>query len=289
MTEIFGYLLSGLTVGFIYTLVGLGFTVIYNSSGIINFSQGEFVMAGGMSAVFLLYADLPLGVSFILAIMLTSMIGIILYKLISISKDSSQISLIILTLGFAILLRGIAQVIFDKQLHTMPSIVGDGAFELFETTITYQAVLIIIVSIIIVVSLYLFFKKTKTGQAMVAASDNIDAARLMGISIKKILMLNFAISAVIASIGGILLTPITSTNYEVGIMLGLKGFCAAIIGGLGNPFGAVAGGLILGILESLVAGYISSEYKDAVAFIVLLAILFFMPGGIFGNLKAQRV
>ncbi len=289
MIELFGYLLSGVTVGFIYTLVGLGFTVIYNSSGIINFSQGEFVMAGGMSTVFLIYAGLPLGVSFVLAIMITSMIGILLYKLISFSRDSSQISLIILTLGFAIFLRGLAQIIFDKQLHTMPSFVGEGAFEIFETTISYQAVLIIIVASTIVVSLYLFFQKTKTGQAMVAASNNVDAAKLMGINIKKILMLNFAISAVIASIGGILLTPITSTNYEVGIMLGLKGFCAAIIGGLGTPFGAVAGGLVLGILESLVAGYVSSEYKDAVAFVVLLAILFFMPGGIFGNLKSQRV
>ena len=282
-------MLSGVTVGFIYTLVGLGFTVIYNSSGIINFSQGEFVMAGGMSTVFLLYAGLPLGVAFVLAIMITSLIGIVLYKLISFSKDSSQISLIILTLGFAIFLRGLAQVIFDKQLHTMPSFVGDGAFEIFETTLTYQALAVIVVSIVIVISLYLFFNKTKTGQAMMAASNNVDAAKLMGINIKKILMLNFAISAVIASIGGILLTPITSTNYEVGIMLGLKGFCAAIIGGLGTPFGAVAGGLVLGILESLVAGYVSSEYKDAVAFIVLLAILFFMPGGIFGNLKSQRV
>ncbi len=289
MNELFGFLLAGITVGFIYTLVGLGFTVIYNSSGIINFSQGEFVMAGGMSSVFLLYAGLPLGVSFFLAILLTSMIGIVLYKLISLSKDSSQISLIILTLGFAIFLRGVAQVIFDKQLHTMPSIVGDGAFEILDTTLSYQAILIMVVATLIVISLYLFFKKTKTGQAMVAASDNVNAARLMGINIKKILMLNFAISAVIASIGGILLTPITSTNYEVGIMLGLKGFCAAIIGGLSSPFGAVSGGLLLGILEALVAGYISSEYKDAVAFIVLLAVLFFMPGGIFGNLKSQRV
>ena len=245
-------------------------------------------MAGGMSTVFLLYAGLPLGVAFVLAILITSMIGIVLYKLISLSRDSSPISLIILTLGFAIFLRGLAQVIFDKQLHTMPSFVGDGAFEIFDTTLTYQALLIMVVASTIVVLLYLFFKKTKTGQAMVAASNNVDAAKLMGINIKKILMLNFAISAVIASIGGILLTPITSTNYEVGIMLGLKGFCAAIIGGLGNPFGAVAGGLILGVLESLVAGYVSSEYKDAVAFVVLLAILFFMPGGIFGNFKIPK-
>jgi len=289
MIELFSFLLSGVTVGFIYTLVGLGFTVIYNSSGIINFSQGEFVMAGGMSAVFLLSAGLPLGISFVLAIMITSLVGILLHKLIAHSKDSSQISLIILTLGYAIFLRGLAQVVFDKELHTMPSFVGDGALEIFDTTITYQALAVIVVSILIVISLYLFFNKTKTGQAMMAASNNVDAAKLMGINIKKILMLNFAISAVIASIGGILLTPITSTNYEVGIMLGLKGFCAAIIGGLGTPFGAVAGGLILGILESLIAGYVSSEYKDAVAFVVLLAILFFMPGGIFGNLKSQRV
>jgi branched-chain amino acid transport system permease protein len=102
-------------------------------------------------------------------------------------------------------------------------------------------------------------------------------------------MLNFVISAVIAGIGGLLLAPITSTNYEIGIMLGLKGFSAAVIGGLSKPFGAVVGGLLLGVLESLVAGYISSEYKDAVAFIALLGILFFMPGGIFSNLKAKRV
>ncbi len=289
MNEFFGFLLSGVTVGFVYALVGIGFTVIYNSSGIINFSQGEFVMAGGMSTVFLLKAGLPLGVSFILAIMITSIIGIVLYKLISFSKDSSQISLIILTLGFAIFLRGLAEVVFDKELHTMPSFVGDGSFDMFGTVLTYQSIVIMVVSIIIVISLYFFFKKTKTGQAMMAASINVDAARLMGINIKKILMINFALSAAIAAIGGVLLTPITSTNYEVGIMLGLKGFAAAIIGGLGNPFGAVAGGLVLGILESLIAGYISSEYKDAVAFVALLAILFFMPGGIFGNTKAQRV
>ncbi len=289
MSEFFGFLLSGVTVGFIYALVGIGFTVIYNSSGIINFSQGEFVMAGGMSTVFLLKAGLPLGVSFILAIMITSMIGIVLYKLISFSKESSQISLIILTLGFAIFLRGLAEVVFDKELHTIPSFVGDGSFDMFGTTLTYQSILIMIVSIVIVTLLYFFFKKTKTGQAMMAASINVDAARLMGINIKKILMINFALSATIAAIGGILLTPITSTNYEVGIMLGLKGFAAAIIGGLSNPFGAVVGGLVLGILESLIAGYVSSEYKDAVAFVVMLGILFFMPGGIFGNTKAQRV
>jgi len=289
VNELFQLILSGITVGFIYALVGMGFTVIYNSSGIINFSQGEFVMAGGMSAVFLLKAGMPFWLAFSLSILITAILGIVLWKLIDLSKERSVISMIILTLGYSIALRGLAEVIFDKELHTLPSFVGDGAFEIYGATLTYQALLVIFISIIIVLFLYIFFKKTKTGKAMMATSDNIDSAKLMGIDIKKILMLNFAISAIIASIGGLLLAPITSTNYEIGIMLGLKGFSAAVIGGLSQPFGAVVGGLILGISESLVAGYISSEYKDAVAFVALLGILFFMPGGIFSNLKAKRI
>ncbi len=289
MNELFSLLLSGITVGFIYALVGMGFTVIYNSSGIINFSQGEFVMAGGMSAVFLLKTGMPFGLAFVLSILITALLGILLWKLIDLSSEKSIISMIILTLGYSIFLRGLAAVVFDKELHTLPSFVGNGSFEIFGAVLTYQSLLIIVVSIIIVISLYLFFNKTKTGKAMIATSDNVESAKLMGINIKKILMLNFALSATIAAIGGILLAPITSTNYEIGIMLGLKGFSAAVIGGLSQPFGAVVGGLILGVLESLVAGYISSEYKDAVAFIALLGILFFMPGGIFSNLKAKRV
>ena len=289
MPELFAFLLSGITVGFVYALVGMGFTVIYNSSGIINFAQGEFVMAGGMSMVFLLATGISFSSAFILSIMVTAILGVMLWKLTDLSKDSSQVSLIILTLGYAIFLRGLAEVVFDKELHTIPSFVGDGAFDIYGAILSHQALLVIVVSIIIVIALYLFFKKTLLGKAMIAASDNVEAAKLMGINIKKILMLNFAISASIAAIGGALLTPMTSTNYEVGIMLGLKGFAAAIIGGLSNPFGAVLGGLILGVMETLVAGYMSSEYKDAVAFIIMLAILFFRPGGIFSNLKAQRV
>jgi len=289
MAEVFAFFLSGITVGFVYALVGMGFTVIYNSSGIINFAQGEFVMAGGMSMVFLLATGISFSSAFVLAVIATSILGVLLWKLTDLSRDSSQVSLIILTLGYAIFLRGLAEVVFDKELHTIPSFVGDGAFEIYGAILSHQSFLIILVSIFIVIALWLFFKKTRLGKAMIAASDNVEAAKLMGINIKKILMLNFAISASIAAIGGALLTPITSTNYEVGIMLGLKGFAAAIIGGLSNPFGAVLGGLILGVMEALVAGYMSSEYKDAVAFIIMLAILFFRPGGIFSNLKAQRV
>jgi len=246
-------------------------------------------MAGGMVMVFLLHAGIPVAPAFGLAILVTAMLGILLWKLIDLSRDSSQVSLIILTLGYAIFLRGLTEVVLDKELHTMPSFVGDGSFEIFGTILSYQALLIMIVSLLIVIGLYLFFRHTRTGKAMIAVSDNVDSARLMGINVRAILMLNFALSAGIAAIGGILLTPIASTNYEVGVMLGLKGFAAAIIGGLSNPFGAVLGGLILGLIEALVAGYISSEYKDAVAFIIMLLILFMRPGGILNVMKAQRV
>ncbi len=289
MTELLQFTFGGLTVGFIYALVGLGFTVIYNSSKIINFSQGEFVMIGGMAAVFLSYAKFPFILAFPLAIIFASLLGYVLFKLVSLSSNSSVTSLIILTLGYSIFTRGTAQVIFDKQMHTLPSFISDEPFEVFGATITPQAVLVIVVSLCIVFALYYLFNKTKLGKAMLATADNKDAAKLVGISVQKILVMNFMISAAIASIGGIVLTPITSTNYEIGIMLGLKGFCAAIIGGIGNPFGAVFGGVLLGILESFVAGYISSEYKDAVAFVVLLLILFFFPGGLFGAKKATRV
>jgi branched-chain amino acid transport system permease protein len=289
MAELFAFSLSGLTVGFGYALVGMGFTVIYNSSGIINFAQGEFVMAGGMVMVFVLAAGIPTAPAFALAVLVTALLGVALWKLIDLSRESSQVSLIILTLGYAIFLRGLTEVVLDKELHTLPSFVGDGAFEIMGAVLSYQAVLIILVSIAIVVALWLFFRKTRTGKAMIAVSNNPESARLMGINVRTVLMLNFAISASIAAVGGILLTPIASTNYEVGIMLGLKGFAAAIIGGLSNPFGAVLGGLILGLIEALVAGYLSSEYKDAVAFIIMLLILFVRPGGIFSTLKAERV
>ncbi|WP_456432050.1 branched-chain amino acid ABC transporter permease [Nitratifractor sp.] len=288
MTELFAFLLTGVTVGFVYALVGMGFTVIYNASGIINFAQGEFLMAGGMIAVFLSLKGLPYPVVFVVAIVATALLGALLSKLARISKDRSQESLIILTLGYAITLRGTAEVCFDKELHTLPPIFGEGHVSIMGATLSYQALLVIGASMLIVAGLWFFFRRTRTGKAMIAVSLDPDAARLMGIDLAKIWNLSFALAAAIAAAGGILLTPIASTNYEIGIMLGLKGFAAAITGGLANPFGAVAGGLVLGVAEALVAGYLSSEYKDAVAFVIMLAILFFRPDGLFGYRGIER-
>lgn len=289
MAELLQFTFSGLTVGFIYALVGLGFTVIYNSSNIINFAQGEFVMVGAMAGVFLTLAKFPPILAFPIAILGASLLGYVLFAFISMPKSSSRISLIILTLGYSIFIRGASQVVFDKQIHILPSFISEEPINIFGATITTQAILVILTSLAIVFALYYLFNKTTIGKAMLATADNKNAAKLVGISVKKILIINFMISAAIAATGGIILTPITSANYEMGIMLGLKGFCAAIIGGVGNPFGAVFGGVMLGVLESFVAGYVTSEYKDAVAFIVLLLILFFFPDGLFGSKKGTRV
>jgi branched-chain amino acid transport system permease protein len=288
--EFIQYLFSGLTSGAIYALVGLGFALIYNASHVINFAQGEFVMLGGMSTVFLAAAGLPLPLAVLIAVVGTACIGFALEKLaVEQTKNASVVTLIIITIGASIVLRGAAQVFFDKQFHTLPSFSGDAPINVLGATITSQTLWVLGITLLIVVGLQWFFARTLLGKAILATSVNPLAAKLVGINVSFVLLLSFGLSAALGAIAGVLITPITSTNFEVGIMLGLKGFSAAILGGLGNPFGAVVGGLILGIVESFGAGYISSEYKDAMAFVIILLALFFMPSGLFGKKGTDRV
>ncbi|SOD89522.1 branched-chain amino acid ABC transporter permease [Caenispirillum bisanense] len=288
--EFMQYLFSGLTSGAIYALVGLGFALIYNASHVINFAQGEFVMLGGMSTVFLSAAGVPLPVAVLLAVAATAVVGLALEKLaVEQTKNASVVTLIIITIGASIVIRGAAQVIFDKQFHTLPAFTGDAPINVLGATITPQTLWVLGVTVAIVLVLQWFFNRTLWGKAILATSVNPLAAKLVGINTNLVLLISFGLSAALGAIAGVLITPITSTNFEVGIMLGLKGFSAAILGGLGSPFGAVAGGLILGIVEAFGAGYISSEYKDAMAFVIILLALFFMPSGLFGKRGTDRV
>ncbi len=288
--EFMQYLFSGLTSGAIYALVGLGFALIYNASHVINFAQGEFVMLGGMSTVFLAAGGVPLPLAVAGAIAGTALVGLLLEKVaVERTKNASVVTLIIITIGASIVLRGLAQVVFDKQFHTLPAFTGDDPIVILGATITPQTVWVLGVTVAIVLVLQWFFGRTLWGKAILATSVNPLAAKLVGINTSLVLLISFGLSAALGAIAGVLITPITSTNFEVGIMLGLKGFSAAILGGLGHPFGAVAGGLILGIVEAFGAGYISSDYKDAMAFIIILLALFFMPSGLFGKRGTDRV
>lgn len=290
MPELMQFLFSGVTVGAVYALVALGFTIIYNASDVVNFAQGEFVMLGGMITVFANAAGLPLPLAAVLAIVTTAMIGVALNKLaIEPARGAPVVSLIIITIGAAIFIKGITQLVFDKQLHRFPAFSGDTPIRILGATILPQSLWVIAGAVAVFVALWLFFTRTLTGRAVLATSNNRLAAQLVGINTKWVMTLAFGLSAAIGALAGVLVTPITLTSYDVGIALALKGFAAAMLGGMGNPKGALVGGILLGLLEALTAGYINSQYKDAAAFIVILAVLFVMPQGLFGRKSTDRV
>jgi branched-chain amino acid transport system permease protein len=290
MAELLQFIFSGLTVGAVYALVALGFTIIYNASDVVNFAQGEFVMLGGMATVFLAAAGLPLPLAAIAAVIITVAVGLGLYLLaIKPARGASAVTLIIITIGASIALRGAAQIVFDKQFHRLPSFSGDDPIHILGATILPQSLWVIGGAGVILAALWWFFRVTLTGKAVLATAANRLAASLVGIDTRFVVGLSFALSAGIGAIAGILVAPITLTSYEVGTMLALKGFAAAMLGGMGNPIGAVAGGLLIGLLEAFGAGYLSSTYKDAFAFVVILLVLFVMPGGLFGARSVERV
>jgi branched-chain amino acid transport system permease protein len=290
MAEFLQFVFSGLTVGAIYALVAVGFTLIYNASDVINFAQGEFVMIGGMVTVFAAAAGIPIPFAALLAIVVAVAVGLLLHKLaIEPARGASAVTLIIITIGASILLRGLASVVFDKDFHSLPPLIGGEPWQVGGAALLPQSVVVLLGTGVIVVALWLFLERTLVGKAIVATAANRLAARLVGINISTMLALSFGLSAAIGAIGGILVTPITLTNYDVGTLLALKGFAAAMLGGMGNPLGAVVGGLIVGLLEAFGAGYISSQYKDAIAFLVILGVLFVMPQGLFGRAGVERV
>ncbi|MBL6958079.1 MAG: branched-chain amino acid ABC transporter permease [Rhodospirillales bacterium] len=290
LAEFLQFLFSGVTVGAAYALVALGFSIIYNASYVINFAQGEFVMLGGMATVALISAGLPMPIAVFLAVMITVGIGLLLEKLtIEPARDSSVVTMIIITIGASIFLRGLAQVVLDKEFHALPPFTGDEPIIILGASLLPQSIWVLVGMVVLVTIMVFFFGHTKLGKAMLASAHNPLAAQLVGINTKQILMLSFGLSAMLGAMGGVLIAPISATYYEVGIMLGLKGFCASILGGLGNFSGAILGGLIVGIAEAMGAGYISSEYKDAIAFVIILLVLFFMPSGLLGRPGTDRV
>jgi branched-chain amino acid transport system permease protein len=284
------FLLAGITVGSAYALAAVGFTIIYNTSGVINFAQGEFIMLGGMLSVALSAAGLPFPLALLLGILAAGAVGLLVEKIaIEPAKNAEVVALIIITIGVSLIIRGLVQVWFGKGTHTLQPFSGDTPIQLFGATLLPQSLWVLGATFLIVLLLAWFFGRTLLGKTMLATSYNKLAAQLVGINTKKVLLLSFGMSAMLGAAGGVLIAPITYTSYDAGIMLGLKGFVAAVLGGLGGGAGAIAGGLILGIAEAMTAGYVSSSYKDAVPFVLILLILFFRPQGLFGKKLAERV
>ena len=278
------YLVDGLSKGSIYGLVGLGFTIIYAVTRIINFAQGEFVMLGGMlSFILAISHGLPLPLAAIISILAAAATGAIMYLLaIRTSRRASVVSLIIITIGASIFIRGIAGEQLGKDALRPPYFTGKDSISFLGAYIHPQDLWIIGTTIAVTILLHLFLSRTMVGKALKASAVNPNAASLMGINVRAMALIAFVLAATIGGIGGVVMAPRTMMAYNMGVLVGLKGFIAASIGGFSSPVAAVIGGITLGVVESLAVGIhwgpFTSSYKDAIAIVVLLLILLIRSG-----------
>lgn len=279
------FAVSGVTAGSIYALVALGFTLIFNATGIINFAQGQFVMLGGLIATtFANTFGWPLALAVVTAVALTTVVGAAVEALtIRPMRRSSVFTLIMITLGVSIILETGALLIWGTDPIFLPSFSGDAPISFFGATLQPQMIWVLAGTVAAMAALWAFYRYTIFGQAMLACSINADAAASVGINRTRMVMVAFALAAALGGLGGVLIAPITSTSYSIGLSMALKGFSAAIIGGMGSSLGAVIGGLALGLAEAFGTGLISSGYKDALALCLLIVFLVFRPQGLLGG------
>jgi len=277
------YGLSGITVGSIYAIVAVGFNIIYSTTGIINFAQGEFLVIGAMTAISL-YQIFPLWLAIVLAVIVTTVLGGLIEVLfIRPARDASVLRLIVITIGLSILIREVMLHIWDEKVHFLPYFTGTSTstITVFGAHFSPQVLWVLGVSAVIVAGLTVFFRFTLLGRAMRACSDDRMAACLCGINDRWMVTLSFMLSAGIGALAGCVISPVTQTQYDMGAPLAIKGFTVAILGGLGNSMAAVVAGLLLGLLEAFVVSQFASAYKEAVAIVVLLLVLVIRPTGLF--------
>ncbi len=290
MQEILQYFFSGITAGAVYAVIALGFTLLFNATGLINFAQGEFVMLGALVLITLWKVlALPLIVAFALSVAVVALIGILMERMaLRTVRKPHPIVMVIITIGISIFLRGVGMLTWGKDAHSVEPFTQHAPVEVYGATLLPQSLWILGIVLIIVAGLQFFFKKTLAGKAMEACAISKKAAWLLGIPSEKMVLAAFAMSAAMGGVAGVLIAPITMSSYDMGTMLGLKGFCAAMLGGLGSVLGAVIGGLLLGVIEAFGVGLVASGLKDVLAFLILLLILYLRPSGLLGAKSIQR-
>jgi branched-chain amino acid transport system permease protein len=289
--QFFQYFLSGVTSGSMYAIIAIGFNIIYNTTGIINFAQGEFLVLGGMIGISL-SSFLPLPVAIAAAVILTMGVGALIdFLFVRWLKQPSVLRLIIITIGVSILIRESMLHIWDEKVRTLRHFTGSeiSSVRILGAYISPQVLWVLGISAVIVVALNLFFRLTLVGRAMRACADNRTAARLCGIKASRMVTFSFMLSAAIGALAGCAISPLTQTQYNMGAPLAIKGFTVAILGGLGNSTAAVVAGLVLGLLEAFSIAVLPLAFIDAVSIAVLLIILFFRPSGLFGNPEASAL
>ncbi len=290
MEELLQFVIAGLKSGAIYALIALGFTIVYASTGAINFAQGEFYMLGGMMGVWLVSVGLPLPLAVVGSMLATAAIGAV-FEMLAVRPLGSgdPLRIIMVTIGGSVVLRQIALHLFGPDEIPMRPFTKGASIRVFGAAIERQTVWIWGMTGLAVLALAFLYRRTAYGKAMRATALHRDAARLVGIDASGMVTASFALAAGLGALAGLVVAPLTQTAFDVGAGIGVKGFAAAILGGLGNPVAAVGGGIILGLLESLTAGYLNPLYKDAVALVVLLGVLFLRPQGLLGGRRREKV
>jgi len=281
----FGQLLvGGIAVGCIYALIGLGYSLIYSASALMSFVQGEIFMLGAYVA-YTIYVSyhIPFVLAVLLAIVIMFAFGIVLQRgMISplLKQGAQQIHIVLATIGLSIFLKNFAMIVWGSDVKNFPSALGENPIRFAGFSISPQQIAIVIVTFACMIGLHLFMSRTKMGTSLRAAAQDSMAAGVMGINVPMTVGIAWALAAALSAVAGILLAPIYGVYPKMGAILSTKGFAAAVLGGYGNMYGAIIGGLIFGIVETMAAGYISSSFKDIISFGVLILVLFVMPHGI---------
>jgi branched-chain amino acid transport system permease protein len=291
MIDFFQLFFSGLATGSIYALAALGFTLLWQASGTINFAQGEFVMLPAFAMIGFLAWGAPLSVSFILTCLVSIAVLGWCFKrgLIDPLYKYGMMPIVVATIGLAIAMRNGVRAGYSAEAHPFPALFADKLFKIGGVTVTLADIGTLAVALALVFVTQLFITKTVTGRAMQAVAQNTESATVLGIDVPKMVFYTFAINAVLACAAALLVTPVYLAKFDMGESLGTKAFFAAIIGGFNNSRGALLGGLIVGVAENLSAAYISPSYKDAVALVLFMVVILFKPQGLLGKKVERKV
>jgi len=291
MTDLLQLVLSGMATGSIYALAALGFTLLWQASGTINFAQGEFVMLPAFTMLGFMSVSLPLWAGFVLTCVLAVVVLGWAFKR-GIADPLLRFGLmpvVVATIGLAIAMRNGVRAGFTAEAHPFPGLFADRLFQFGGVTVTLVDLGTLAMALVLVLGTQAFLAKTVTGRAMQAVAQNTESATVLGIDVPRMVFYTFAINALLACAAALLITPTYLAKFDMGEPLGTKAFFAAIIGGFNNSRGALLGGLIVGVAENLASAYISPAYKDAVALVVFMLVILFKPQGLLGRREERKV
>lgn len=281
---------NGLTMGSIYALLAVGVTMIYKAMGMMNFAHADTIMVAAFICLTLYSAGLPLVIAILLTIVVSALLGLSLERFIYRRLEYGSFSnLLIATVGISFIFKNLSIVIWGAEKHVFPQLFPTEPIEINGLLILPQNIAIILIAVLIVVLLQLFFNKTRIGKCMRAAASDSEGAAMMGIDVSYTRFLTFGISAAFAAVAGILMAPIFYVSTTMSALVGLKAFSSAILGGFGSIWGALAGGLIMGLVEAIGGAYIATAYKDVISFGVLFIVLYFKPTGLFAKRVEQKL